>query len=126
MSIRTDRISEQLLSFLGSEIRLLKDPRAEFITLTDVSVSSDLKRAHIFWTKISGTVSPEPSIDGLGFPDDKEIADVTEALNHSANFLKKKIGRELQLRHTPNLVFVYDESLKRATRLDSLLKQTRS
>lgn len=125
MSIRKERVAEQILAFLGAEIRTLKDPRAGFVTLTDVSLSKDLKRAHVFWTKIphvSGENLPE---DGLAYPSESEIVEVNKMLVQSSGYLKKKIGQELRLRNTPSLVFKYDESLKRADRLDSLLREAK-
>ena len=126
MSIRKERVAEQILAFLGAEIRTLKDPRAGFITLTDVSLSNDLKRAHVFWTKIPHSNGENLGDDGLQFPEQKEIDEVGGMLNQSSGYLKKKIGKELRLRNTPSLVFKYDDSLKRADRLDVLLRATKA
>ncbi len=122
MSMRTEKVAEQLLGFLGAEVRGLRDPRAILITLTDVSLSKDLKRAHVFWTKMPDA----PSEDGkLSFPKPDEIKSIDEMLLDSKKFLKKRIADSLKLRYVPELVFTYDESLERASRLDSLLAEAK-
>ena len=122
MSMRTEKVAEQLLGFLGVEVRGIRDPRAILVTLTDVSLSKDLKRAHVFWTKM-----PEaPGEDGkLGFPGPDEISAITAMLLDAKKYLKKRIGADLKLRYVPELVFKYDESLERASRLESLLSQVK-
>ncbi len=122
MSMRTEKVAEQLLGFLGAEVRGLRDSRAILITLTDVSLSKDLKRAHVFWTKMPDA----PSEDGkLSFPKPDEIKSIGEMLLDSKKYLKKRIADSLKLRYVPDLVFTYDESLERASRLDSLLAEAK-
>ena len=62
-SLRTEKISDLLLGFLGQEVARLKDPRLELLTLTSVSVTPDLKRAHVYCSKIAmlGFISEPPA-----------------------------------------------------------------
>jgi len=122
MSMRTEKVAEQLLGFLGAEVRGVRDPRAILITLTDVSLSKDLKRAHVFWTKMPEAIGEDGK---LGFPDKKEIDEIGKMLFETRKYLKKRIAESLKLRYVPELVFTYDESLERAAKVESLLAETR-
>ena len=56
--------------------------------------------------------------DGPGHPQQRRAA-----LEHSAGYLRSELGRNLQMFTTPQLVFVYDESIERGMRMDQLLAQ---
>ena len=59
-------------------------------------------------------------------PSPQQREEIEESLNGAANLLKRKIGKELGLRFTPQLVFRHDHSLETASRIEYLVKQTGS
>jgi len=75
------------------------------VTVTEVRMSPDLKHATCFVEPLGGT----------------HAAEVVEALNHSARFLRGRLGRLIELRFTPDLRFVHDESFDEAARMNRLL-----
>jgi ribosome-binding factor A len=75
------------------------------VTVTEVRMSPDLKHATCFVEPLGGT----------------RAAEVVEALNRSARFLRGRLGRAVELRFTPDLRFVHDESFEEAARMDRLL-----
>ncbi len=86
----------------------LRDPAVHnvSVTISEVRASPDLKHAHVF-------VSP------LGAGDPKLVA---EGLNRCAGFLRGRLGREIDLRYTPELHFLPDVSFAEASHINDLLK----
>jgi ribosome-binding factor A len=85
----------------------LRDPAVHgvSITISEVRTSPDLKHAHVF-------VSP------LGKGDPQTIAD---GLNRCAGFLRGRLGREVELRFTPELHFLPDVSFAEASHINDIL-----
>lgn len=105
---RADRVADQIQRDLAELLRKgLKDPRAGWVTITAVQVARDYSHAKVFYTVM-----------------DSATRDATQAaLEHSAGYLRSELGRNLQMFTTPQLVFVYDESVERGMRMDQLLAQ---
>jgi ribosome-binding factor A len=106
---RIARIDHELQRVLSTLItQQLKDPRLGFTTVTRVEVTQDLFRAKVYVSIIG----------------DRHVARQTmDALNHAAGFLRGELGREVKLRHTPELVFVEDRSTERAIELAKTLRE---
>ena len=104
---RADRVERLAREVLGEAISELKDPRVGFATVTTVRVSPDLRRARA-WVSI------------LGGDDEREAT--MEALRHATPHLRSVLGREVRLRHTPQLEFLEDESAARGARIDEVLR----
>ena len=104
---RADRLKELFLQEIVSAVRELKDPGlAGFLTITDVTVTQDLKEAKVFYSM-------------LGSPIDKEMA--AKALERSAGFLHRRLFERLSIRRVPVLSFVYDDTPEKAQRVEMLL-----
>ena len=116
-SIRIEKVSELLMNFVSSELLGFKDPRLELVTVTDVSITPDLKRAHVYWSKVSC------GEDGLSFPSDEEVESISGALDNLKGRVRSKAAKALKLRHTPQFIFHYDKSGKTASRIEELLKE---
>lgn len=86
----------------------LRDPAVHgvSITISEVRTSPDLKHAHVF-------VSP------LGKGDPQSVAD---GLNRCAGFLRGRLGREVDLRFTPELHFLPDVSFAEASHINEILQ----
>lgn len=92
---------------LGTLIRELKDPRiAVMTTVVAVEVATDLKTAKVF-------------ISVLG--DDEAKADTMEGLKSAKGFLRKELAHTINLRNTPELEFVYDESIEYGMKLAKMI-----
>ena len=76
-------------------------------TLTEVRMSPDLRHATCF-------------IEPLGGGHAREVID---ALNRHAKFLRGKLGRQIEMKFTPELRFVHDESFNEAARIDALFSR---
>lgn len=101
-----DLIQRELSDLLQRELR---DPRVGMITITAVDVSPDLSHARVLFTLF----------------DKARLADTQAGLERSAGFLRSQLARRVKLYTTPELRFVYDESVERGDRLSRLIDSTR-
>ena len=109
---RQDRIGEEIRRII-SELLLkgLKDPRLDgMISITAVDVTSDYSYATIYFT-VLGTSSDEEAM--------KEIA---EGFKSSQGYIRNQIGRQLKLRHTPELIFKPDTSEEYGRHIDDIIE----
>lgn len=74
------------------------------VTITEVRMSPDLRHALCFVEPLGGGHAPE----------------VVKALNTHAKFLRGRLGRSIDMKFTPDLKFVHDESFDEATRMNRL------
>ena len=106
---RPRRVAEQIQRYLSSElIPSLRDPRLGFVTVTSVDISRDLKTARVFVTV---------------FDQDEEKRHLAlKALAGAAGRFRRQIGMGLRLRYTPALTFQEDLSVRRADRVERLIR----
>lgn len=102
-------VRHALMDILSREEFNDPDLQGKSITVTEVRVSPDLKHATAFCAPLGG----------------KEQDSTTAALNRAAGFLRGRLAREVELRYTPILRFVSDESYDEARRIDQLLASPR-
>ncbi len=84
------------------------DPGIGFITLTRVQVSPDLQLARVHYTVLG---------------DQKAQAGSARALERAAPFLRRQIGARLRLKRTPELRFLYDDSVAGQDRIEQILNE---
>ena len=108
-SHRSRRLEEQLLRLLADLVRReVMDPRIGAVTLTAVEVSPDLSHATVYFLPF-----------GMG----KDPAPVAEGLGKAAGYLRTMVGKQLTLRHTPQLHFKLDTTLEKGMALNALIKE---
>jgi len=83
----------------------VSDPRLDFVTITAVEVSPNLRQAHIY-------------VSTLG-----DQQEAMKGFDHATSFLRRELGSRLALRHVPELIFHQDASLVRGDRIDQLLEE---
>jgi ribosome-binding factor A len=106
---RTERVAEEIKEAVADIIgRGLKDPRVGFVTVTRVGLTPDLRIAHV-------------NVGVLG--DEAQRAKTLAGLKQAAGFVRRELGRRVRMRHTPELVFHYDEGLDATDRVARLLAE---
>lgn len=109
MGHRPERVREFIKEQVGEIIqRELKDPRIGFVSVTGVEVSADLRHAKVF-------------VSVLG--DAQAKADTMAGLTSAQGYVRGELGRRLQMRFSPEVLFRLDESIERGTRVMSLIRQ---
>ncbi len=109
---RSYKVSDQIQRDLSELIaRELKDPRVGMITLQGVEVTPDYAHAKVFFSSMSGR---------------EHLDSVLAGLQKAAGFLRRELGRRITIHSTPQLHFVFDESLERGADLSNLIQQAAS
>lgn len=105
---RRGRVNEAVTNEVAQIIRDVKDPRLDgiMITVTGANVSPDLKFAKVFYSVI-------------GEFDKKEVA---KGMKSVAPFVRSQLARRLNMRNTPEISFVFDESVERGAYLNELFR----
>jgi ribosome-binding factor A len=110
MSHRIERVNALIQREISELIqRELRDPRLhEFIVVTEVDTSPDLKYAKIYISCISGQQEEEK---------------ILSVLNSAAGFLRTELAKKVRLRYTPELNFIWDNSIEHGDKILRLLDQ---
>ncbi len=108
MTYRMPKINSLIMRELTDYLRNdVKDPRInEFISITKVDTSSDLKTCKVYVSSFGGVAEK------------KEILD---ALEHIKGFLRTELAHKVNLRYTPELFFVWDDSIEHGSKILEIL-----
>ena len=108
---RAERVAERIMSEVSDIlIREVSDPRIKQMTITGVKVSDDLRSAKIFFVEMGqDTCRPETQ----------------QALQKATGFLRRELGKRLELRYVPEIVFFADPSFAYGSRIDTLIARIR-
>ena len=106
---RTDRVADAIQRILARIIQQqMSDPRVSRVNVNAVTVTRDMSYAKVYITVI-------------GEHDEKVCQTVTEVLNSAAGFLRRCVSKELAIRITPKLEFIYDKTPIRGQQLSELI-----
>jgi ribosome-binding factor A len=108
MSRRSERTSKLIQREISELLeREVNDPRlCKFISVTEVTLSPDLKHAKIFVSTLGTEINKEDLLAGF---------------NNASGFLRKELAAHLRLKQIPQLSFCYDDSIERGARLLKLM-----
>jgi ribosome-binding factor A len=108
-SNRIGRINEEIQRELASLIRTVKDPRVAetgMVSVTAVETTPDLKYAKIYISVLDKSAS----------------AQTLKGLKSASGYLRRELGRALNLRNTPELTFVRDDSIDKGAHILDMLR----
>jgi ribosome-binding factor A len=104
---RATRVGELLQAEIAHLLlRQLKDPRLSLATISQVEVSSDLRHACIYVSRIGSEAEQQAAIQGF---------------EHAAGFIRSQLGKHLTLRYTPELTFKLDTTIAYGVRISRIL-----
>lgn len=105
---RTDRIADTIQKVVAMIIQQeMKDHKLGMITISEVSVSKDLAHAKIYVNV---------------FPDELGVESV-KALNKTSGFIRGLLAKQLKIRVTPQLRFIYDDTTLKANKLSKIIDE---
>ena len=108
MSIKVERIENMLVKEISNVIsNEINNPDIGFISITAVRTSSDLDFARVYFTLFN--------------LDKKESTE--KALNQASSYIRKILSDTVELRHVPQLKFIYDESLDYSNKIESIIEK---
>ena len=106
-SNRIGRINEEIQKELANLIRNLKDPRVQdtMISITHVETTPDLRYAKVY----------------VSFLQEDRAGDALKGLKSAGGYLRRELGRALQLRYTPELTWALDDSITYGAKMLKLI-----
>lgn len=107
MSVKIERLNNLFLAELSSIIfKEIKNPVIKTVTLTAVEITNDLSFAKVYFTCMNEDK-------------DKVLAELDEA----KGFLRTKLANTIDIRHTPELVFEYDNSIDYGRNIEKIIEE---
>lgn len=108
---RTDRIAGEMQKEIADIIRNnIKDPRLPgLVSVTAVRVTKDLRYAKVYVSV---------------FGNDSEKQEAIKALKHAAGYVRHEVGQRIQLRYTPEITFMLDDSIEHGMHISRLINKT--
>ena len=104
---RADRVAELIMAEMSDVLRReVKDPRLHGVTITAVKVTDDLRNVKIYFVEMGKDECAQEIIDAFG---------------KARGFVRRELGKRLQLRVVPEIMFVHDKSFGYGNRIDKLL-----
>ena len=100
-----DHIKDEVSQLLSFEV---KDPAVGLLTVTHVTMTSDMGLAHVYYTLVG---------------DEVERRKTAKALERATPFVRRRLAESMNLRRAPDVRFQYDENIERQERVESLLRQ---
>ncbi len=107
MAYRVERVEKIIERELASIIFDSSNQKLKFVSITKVSLTSDLSLATIYYTVLGNQ---------------GEIESTKEDLEKSKGYLRSSLAKRIDLRKTPDLRFKYDESLAYGNRISEILE----
>ena len=106
-SNRINRINEEIQKSLSDALRTVKDPRVSgtMISITRVETTPDLRFAKIY----------------VSFLEEDKAKEALKGLKSASGYLRRELGRELNLRYTPELQWSLDDSITYGARMLKLI-----
>ena len=110
-SNRIGRINEEIQRELSGLLRTVKDPRVAdaLLTITHVDTTSDLRYARVY-------------ISALNCQDEKGLM---KGLKSASGYLRHELGQKVDLRYTPELQFIMDDSIAHGAHILELLNHVK-
>ena len=109
---RSIRVGDKILKEVAVLLlERVKDPRVRGVTVTGIRLSDDLKLGRIYYSVIG--------------PRD-QIKRARAGLDSAKGFIKRQIGSRMGLRYVPEIIFAYDASMERGSRMDRLFEEMRA
>lgn len=107
MSVKIERIASNLVKeisyILATEI---KDNDIKFVTITDCKVTNDLSFAKVYFTVL----------------DDSKKIETIKALKNASGFIRRELAERVDIRHIPELQFVFDESIEYGNKIEHIIE----
>ena len=108
MSVKIERLNsvfvKEISYILQNEV---KDPNIKFVTITGCEITNDLSFAKVYFTVL----------------DDSKKDDILKSLNKAKSFIRGQISQRVEIRHTPELRFIFDESIEYGNKIEKIIKE---
>ena len=106
---RVERIQEQVREEVSQMLQTeVRDPGVGLVTVTRAKVTGDLSLARVYWTIIG---------------DAAERKKTQQALERASGFVRHLLAERLTLRRSPEVKFIFDESVAAQDRIEQIIQE---
>lgn len=106
---RIDRVNQQVKREISKIVQMeLSDPRLQFVSITNVDVSKDLRSARVYFSVLG---------------DDSCVEAASKGLNGAGGAIRGFLSKNLNMRCTPELRFYHDKSIEYSSSVEETLKE---
>ncbi len=107
-SIKIERLNHAFQEEISMIImREVKDENIKFVTITGVETTSDLSFSKVYYTVL----------------DESKKEKTKEALEKASSFIRTKLAERVEVRHTPELKFIYDTSIDYGNHIEKIIEE---
>jgi len=107
-NIKTERLNHAIQEEISMILmREIKDESIKFVTITGVETTTDLSYSKVYYTVL----------------EEDKIEEIQEALERAATFIRTKLAEKIEIRHTPELRFVYDTSIAYGEHIEKIMEE---
>jgi ribosome-binding factor A len=106
---RAERVADLIRAELADILRKrIRDPRIGLLTLSGVTLSDDLRVAKVYFVEMG---------------QDQCRPEIRAGLDRAAGFIRRELGKRIELRYVPELIFLYDPSFAYGSRIEKLIQE---
>lgn len=108
MNVKIERLNSQFEKEISMILQTeVKDDDIKFVTVTGCEITSDLSYCKVYFTVL----------------DNNKKESTLEALKGAASFIRGQLSQRIEIRHTPELKFIYDESIEYGNHIEKLIQK---
>lgn len=106
-NIKIERLNHSIQEVISIIIlREVKDEDLKFVTITGVETTSDLSFSKVYYTVLDESK--------------KEL--INEKLAKASPFIRTELAKRIEVRHTPELKFIFDTSIEYGNHIESIIE----
>ncbi|MBE6147618.1 MAG: 30S ribosome-binding factor RbfA [Firmicutes bacterium] len=108
MSIKIERLNSQFEKEISMILQTeIKDEDIHFVTVTGCEITNDLSYCKVYFTVLDGTKKES----------------TLKALQKASPFIRGEISKRIEIRHTPELKFIFDESIEYGKHIEEIIEK---
>lgn len=108
MSVKIERLNDQFQKEISMILKNeIKDRDINFVTITGCEITNDLSFCKVYFTVL----------------DDEKKDKTIEALKKASSFIRGQLAKKIEIRHTPEIRFIYDESIEYGNKIEKLIEK---
>lgn len=111
MSVKIERLESSFVKEISYILmEEVKDENIKFVTITGCDITNDLSFAKVYFTVLESSKKDE----------------ILKYLNHAKSFIRGELSKRVEIRHTPELTFVFDESIEYGNRIEKVIEKIKT
>ena len=109
MNLKGERVASAIVQELGNILLTeVNDEDLKNVTITYATVTNDLSFAKVYFTTLD---------------DEKKRDKVIKDMNNASSYFRTELAKRIDIRHMPEIRFVYDESIEYGTKIEKIIEE---